>query len=334
MPVIELVMFVKRVGVLVVTLLIAVSVYFYVVRSQTAQPPTVALKQQGKIGDVAPKVTRDNLGGDSVVSTVSSYEAAKEAGPTNSVKDGLITSSEMATLVSMSDLLSDARRTQDPAKQAYAVYMPPMLCTAVSDARNSGYRTLRDEVPSTQTKGNAIVLNSLVARCTDYLADRGGLRTSLLSELKANGNPVSLFFAAYQAERRKEISVDETRTQLSRVLEVGDATLLQPLALVWTNRNAEAFAASLPADQRQFASGITSAAFDIAICRQGAECGGGSVALWAVCAKYGSECNSRSVEEVYRALFERDKLSFAATDKLADQIKDAIRARDTKTLWP
>lgn len=243
-----------------------------------------------------------------------------------------VSGKELSLMPDARELMRQARRTQNLAVQAFAVYMPTVLCTSLSEARNMGAATLKSNVPSKQIAHDSQALTRIAQRCGMNTDE--SLRGALLAELKSADAPMAATFAAYKVEAGDQKKIELTRVQLGRVLaDINDPTVLQPLNLVWANRNVEHFSLMLSTENKTYAPQIIASAFEIALCRAGAACGEGSVALDLVCTKF-AECNHSDVETAYRRMYKTSEISFADADSIATTILNAIRRKDTNTLWP
>jgi hypothetical protein len=227
---------------------------------------------------------------------------------------------------SMAELLQQAPRAENVATRSFAVYMPASLCTSLSTTRINGHSTLEADIPGKPIPYNERGLERVASRCNEFkAADK--LRGPVIAGLKAENAPLAAFFSSRNG------APEVARTQLARVLADHDPTALQPLAMVWPFENTERIANTLPAELKPYAQGITTAAFDIALCRAGAYCGADSIALDMVCAKF-AECDATNVEDAYRRLHGAAGISFAETNRIADDIHNAIQRRDVTALWP
>ncbi len=234
----------------------------------------------------------------------------------------------LSWMQNMMELLQQAPRADNASTRSFAVYMPSALCTTLLNARNLGISSLEADIPVKRIPADEQGLSRVAKRCSEYSGlgvDK--LRGPVLAELKTENAPLTAFFAASNGAPEK------ARAQLARVLEDNDATALQPLGMVWPLLNTERLAANLPDDLKPYAQGISTAAFDIALCRAGAYCETNSIALDMICAKFG-ECNSTDVESAYRRLHSTAGISFIETSRMADWIRNAIQRRDIDELWP
>jgi hypothetical protein len=237
-------------------------------------------------------------------------------------------SKSLAWMQNMMELLQQAPRADNVATRSFAVYMPSALCTSLSTARNVGPSSLAEDVPAKRIPHNDRGLERITQRCSEYKGfgvDK--LRGSVITDLKTEKAPLTAFFDA------KGGSPEAARAQLTRALTDYDATALQPLAMVWPFENTERIATTLPDELKPYAQGITTAAFDVALCRAGAYCGADSIALDMVCAKF-AECDATDVEDAYRRLHGAAGISFSETSRIADGIRNAIQRRDAAALWP
>ncbi len=233
---------------------------------------------------------------------------------------------DLAWVHSMKDLLLRAPNASDDASRSYAVFMPSILCSAIVGSQTSGRMSLKSNLRSIQIPANERGLERIKLRCSDYVGvDR--IRSTVIADLKVKNAPLSAFFAT------KDKFPEEARANLGRALLDHDATALQPLALTWGFDNAGRVTESLPESLKPYGEGIATAAFDIALCRAGAACAADSIALDMVCAKFG-ECDVTDVESAYRRLHVAAGIPFDETSRIADELRDAIRRRDTIKLWP
>lgn len=237
-------------------------------------------------------------------------------------------SKSLAWMQNMMELLQQAPRADNIATRSFAVYMPSALCTSLLTARNVGPSSLAEDVPAKRIPHNDRGLERITQRCGEYKGfgvDK--LRGSVITDLKTEKAPLTAFFDT------KGASPEAARVQLARALTDYDATALQPLAMVWPFENTERIAVALPDELKPYAQGITTAAFDIALCRAGAYCGADSIALDMVCAKF-AECDAPNVEDAYRRLHSATGISFNETSRIAEDIRNAIQRRDATALWP
>lgn len=234
----------------------------------------------------------------------------------------------LAWTQNMMELLQQAPRADNFPTRSFAVYMPSVLCLSLSTARNIGPSSLSEDIPAKRMLHNDQGLERITQRCAEYKGlgiDK--LRSAVIADLRKEKAPLTAFFDA------KDKLSELARVQLAQALKDYDATALQPLAMIWPFENTERIAATLPDELKPYAQGITTAAFDIALCRAGAYCGADSIALDMVCAKF-AECDASSVEDAYRRLHSNSGISFVETSRLADGIRDAIQRRDAAALWP
>lgn len=234
----------------------------------------------------------------------------------------------LSWMQNMMELLQQAPRADNVATRSFAVYMPSALCMSLMSARNLGTSSLEADIPAKRIPPNERGLERIAKRCSEYSGlgvDK--LRGPVLAGLKSENAPLTAFVDASSATPEK------ARIHLARVLENQDATALQPLGMIWPLFNTDRLAATLSDDLKPYAQGISTAAFDIALCRAGAYCGTDSIALDMVCAKFG-ECDATDVESAYRRLHSSAGISFTQTSRMADWIRDAIQRRDTNELWP
>jgi hypothetical protein len=272
----------------------------------------------------------DKQTGDQISKAKSSEASDKSAMRTAAEKTPptIPVTKSLSWMQNMMELLQQAPRADNVATRSFAVYMPSALCTSLLNARNIGISSLEADIPAKRIPPDQQGLDRVAKRCSEYSGlgvDK--LRGPVLTELKTENAPLTAFFAASNGAPEK------ARAQLARVLEDQDATALQPLGMVWPLLNTERLAATLPDDLKPYAQGISTAAFDIALCRAGAYCGTDSIALDMVCAKFG-ECNATDVENAYRRLHSTTGISFAETSRMADWIRNAIQRRDIDALWP
>lgn len=228
----------------------------------------------------------------------------------------------------MLQMLQSAPRAENVVARSYAVYMPSMFCAAWSTAVSTGPGSLEADIPPSRIPHNEKALKRIGERCSEYKGlgiDK--LRGPVIAGLKAENAPLALLLSNAGGSPEKD------RIQLARVLADYDASGLQPLAMIWPLMNTDRLAATLPDELKPYAQGIVTAAFDIALCREGAYCGTGSVALDMVCLKF-AECGEVDVENAYRRLHNATGISFDETSKMAEWIRNAIQHRDANALWP
>jgi hypothetical protein len=264
-------------------------------------------------------------------SSVKSDDSSKMARhPTTQAQSIMIVpaTKSLAWMESMAELLQQAPRADNTSTRSFAVYMPAALCSSLSTALIVGHSSFEADIPARPVPPNKNGLERIASRCSEYKGlgvDK--LRSPVLAELKAKNAPLAAFFAASNGPP------ELARIQLERVLADHDATALQPLAMVWPMENADRLASTLPDQLKPFAQGIATAAFDIALCREGAYCGADSIARDMICAKF-AECDATDVEGAYRRLHVNAGISFAETSKIADEVRNAIQRRDAAALWP
>jgi hypothetical protein len=224
----------------------------------------------------------------------------------------------------------EAATAESVASRSYAVYMPSQFCTTWATALGNGAGTLEAEFPKERISHNENVLKRIAPRCKAYYAlgvESDLIRARAISALNAENAPMPAFFSAIKGDP------DQARAQLARILTEYDPTALQPLAMVWSLMNTDRLATTLPDELKPYAQGIATAAFDIALCRGGAYCGAGSVALDMVCMKF-AECEAPDVEEAYRRLHSASGISFDETRRIAESIQGAVKRKDASALWP
>jgi hypothetical protein len=237
-------------------------------------------------------------------------------------------SKSLAWMQNMMELLQQAPRADNFPTRSFAVYMPSALCMSLSNARNLGPSSLQEDLPTKRIQHNERGLDRITQRCNEYNSrSLDNLRSTVIASLKAEKAPLTAFFD------EKNKSSETARAQLTQALNDYDATALQPLAIIWPFQNTERIATTLPDELKPYAQGITTAAFDIALCRAGAYCGADSIALDMVCAKF-AECDATNVEDAYRRLHSAVGISFNETSRIAEDIRNAIQRRDAAALWP
>ena len=236
------------------------------------------------------------------------------------------TSARLSWKQDMLQMLQAAPTAENVASRSYAVYMSSWFCTTWSTAYGNGASTLEADVPAKRISHNENALQRIAKRCKAFYGV-DNLRASVMLALKAENAPMPAFLSA------RDNNPEQARAQLTRMLTDYDATALQPLVMVWPLMNTDRLATTLPDELKPYAQGIVTAAFDIALCRAGAYCGAGSVALDMVCMKF-AECDAADVEMAYRRLHSANGISFDETSRMADSIKDAIKRKDANALWP
>lgn len=237
-------------------------------------------------------------------------------------------SNRLSWMQDMAQMVQGASTSENVASRSYAVYTPAQFCTAVRMAHSYGAGNLEADMPKGRIFHDESAVKRIAQRCNTYYAlGIDNLRTRALLALKAENAPMPAFFSAIKGDP------NQARAQLARVLTDYDPTALQPLAMVWPLMNTDRLATTLPDELKPYAQGIATAAFDIALCRGGAYCGAGSVALDMVCMKF-AECEAPDVEEAYRRLHSASGISFDETRRIAESIQDAVKRKDANALWP
>jgi hypothetical protein len=250
---------------------------------------------------------------------------------TASDQSGLVVpaSNSLSWTQNMLELLHQVPRLDNAATRSFAIYMPSILCTSLSQAQNLGPSSLEADVPTKRLPHNERGLARIAQRCSEYKGiGLDKLRGKVIADLKTENAALTAFFTSSNGG-----TPEAARAHLTRALSSYDATALQPLAMVWSLNNTERLTVSLPDNLKPYAQGISAAAFDIALCRAGAYCGVDSIALDIVCVKF-AECGATDVESAYRRLHNAAGISFTETDRMADTIRDAIKRRDAASLWP
>jgi hypothetical protein len=242
----------------------------------------------------------------------------------------ILDAKNLSYLSNVAEAMRNARRAQDLSTQAFAVYMPVRLCGSLSDARNLGALTIKSNVPSKQIVYDESALSRIALRCQEFEIEKTSLRTALISELKKANAPITAFFSSANLDGDTKVS-DETRLQFARAVNESDATALQTLALVWAEKGTGALSKELSPEAKPYSIAITNAAFEIALCRIGAACGKGSIALDMMCTRF-AVCDATDVETAYKSVHRAVDLSFSDTDRLATIAFTAIRDRDFKKL--
>lgn len=275
---------------------------------------------------------------DSVSETVqsatnSAEPSGRSAQPANSQAAGSKssanepTSARLSWIQNMMQLLQEAPTAENAATRSYALYMPVFFCMTWAVGQSNGAYTFGGgELPAKRISHNESALQRIAQRCKAFNGlDK--LRGSVMLALKAENAPMPAFLSA------RDNNPEQARAQLTRMLTDYDATALQPLVMVWPLMNTDRLATTLPDELKPYAQGIVTAAFDIALCRAGAYCGAGSVALDMVCMKF-AECDASDVEMAYRRLHSANGISFDETSRMADSIQDAIKRKNANALWP
>ena len=283
----------------------------------------------------ADTVTRVSPVGEDVRSAANSTQPSEGSGQLdnsliagNKASASLPKSTRLSWMQDMVQMLQEAPTAENVASRSYAVYMSSMFCTTWATAQSNGAGTLESDVPKKRISHNENARQRIAQRCKAYSGlgiDK--LRMPVILALKAENAPMAAFFSAMNSPP------DQARAQLARMLTDYDATALQPLAMTWPLMNTDRLATTLSDELKPYAQGITTAAFDIALCRAGAYCGAGSVVLDMVCMKF-AECDASDVEEAYRRLHSASGISFDETRRMADSIQDAIKRKDANALWP
>lgn len=238
------------------------------------------------------------------------------------------TANSLAVVQNMAEIQQEALNAKDVATRSFAIFMPPILCDAFSNARSFGASSFEADIPLKRITHDAKGMERVAHRCSEYyVVVAGKMRSEVLASLKTEKAPLMAFFSV------KDGPPQAARDQLARVLTEYDPTALQPLSMIWPIYNTDRIASTLPAELKPYAQGISTAAFDLALCRLGASCETGSIALDLVCAKYAA-CDASDVETAYRRLHDTAGISFVETSKIADGIADAIRRRDMNVFWP
>lgn len=247
-------------------------------------------------------------------------------GAGNKTSASQATSARLSWQQDMLQMLQEAPTAENAASRSYALYMPSWFCATAATAQINGAFTFKADLPTTRISHNEKALQRIAQRCKAF-SGLDNLRGSVMLALKAENAPMPAFLSA------RNNNPEQARVQLARMLTDYDATALQPLVMVWPLMNTDRLETTLPDELKPYAQGIVAAAFDIALCRAGAYCGAGSVALDMVCMKF-AECDAADVEMAYRRLHSANGISFDETSRMADSIQEAINRKDANALWP
>lgn len=299
--------------------LLAIAFFAWWLVARTGETDTAT--RVGPVGEdlrSAANSTQPSGGGDQLGNSQAAGSKASAKEPT---------SARLSWIQNMMHLLQEASTAENAASRSYALYVPVYFCMTTAIGHSNGAYTFGvGDLPVKRISHNENALQRIAQRCKAFNGS-DNFRGSVLLALKAENAPMPAFLSA------RDNNPEQARAQLTRMLTDYDATALQPLAMVWPMRNADRLATTLPDELKPYAQGITTAAFDIALCRAGAYCGAGSVALDMVCAQF-AECDAADVEMAYRRLHSANGISFDATSRMADSIQDAIKRKDAKALWP
>lgn len=274
------------------------------------------------------------MSNDGVSSSVTSVASAVLA--TSNTSSNLAVVANMAREQDLSKLLNDVRRTDNLFTQEYAVFAPSELCLTIRVVPQAGLLALIDSkaalLPIVEKQLLPTTLEprkQIQARCAPYSRD-GHLRDALAKELIGRG-PVSRIQGLPWADDDGNVSdtnIQVAKLALETVLtDINAPTLLQLTKTSVARWSQQWIVTSLPPEYRADAFLLSVIAIEIAACRGGAPCDGGSIARDALCAKYG-ECTELDVESSYRRLHSLYQVPFTMTENLVTRYQQALAAKN------
>ena len=241
----------------------------------------------------------------------------------------------------LSKLLDYVRRTDSLFIQEYAVFAPSELCLAIRVAPQGGLRALIDSkaalLPIVEKQLLPTTLEPrrhIQTRCAPYSRD-GHLRDALAKELIGRGlvSRAQALRWADEGGQVSETTVKAAKLALETILADPNAAILWQLSKSSIARwSQEWVIANLPLEYRSDAYPLSIIASEIAACRSGAPCDGGSIARDAVCAKYG-ECVEPDVESSYQRLHALYQVPFGITESLVVRYQRAISSKNANLVF-